>query len=54
METIQMHLSEKQKYFSDFFCAFFKSTLNFERSKKRVILITYVFLNLRTPENVIR
>ena len=54
MQTIQMHLSEKQKHFSQYFCAFSKSTLNFEHSKKRVILITYVFLNLRTPENVIR
>ena len=30
METIQMHLSQKQKYFSQFFSAFFKSALNFE------------------------
>ena len=53
-QHIQMHLSEKQKYFSEFFCAFFKSTLNFEYSKKKVILITYVFLDLWTPKNVIR
>ena len=30
METIQMDLSQKQKYFSQFFSAFFKSALNFE------------------------
>ena len=30
METIQMHLSQKQKYFSQFFSAFFKLALNLE------------------------
>ena len=28
-QHIQMHLSRKQKEFSELFCAFFKSTLNF-------------------------
>ena len=31
MPPIQVHLSEKQKTFSQLFCAFLKSTLNFER-----------------------
>ena len=35
MQTIQMHLSEKQKTFSQFLCAFFKSTSNFEHFKKK-------------------
>ena len=35
METIQMHLWPKQKTFSEFFCAFFKSTSNFEHFKKK-------------------
>ena len=35
METIQMHLSEKQKSFSQFFCAFFKSTSTFEHFQKK-------------------
>ena len=30
MQTIQMHLSQKQKVFSQFFAAFFESPLNFE------------------------
>ena len=30
METIQMHLSQKQNKFSQFFSAFFESELNFE------------------------
>ena len=34
-EPIQMQLSRKQKTFSEFFCAFLKSTLNFEHSQKK-------------------
>ena len=34
MQTIQMHLSEKQKPFSEFLCAFFKSTSNSEHFQK--------------------
>ena len=50
MQTIQMHLSEKQKSFSDVFCSFFKSTLNFEHFQKKVTLIGYVFRNLQPPK----
>ena len=35
MHTIQMHLSQKQKIFSGFFSAFFKSALNFEHFQKK-------------------
>ena len=31
MQTVQMHLSEKQKIFPHFFSPFFESALNFER-----------------------
>ena len=34
-EAIQILLSQKQKTFSEFFSAFFKSTLNFEHSRKK-------------------
>ena len=34
-QPIQMQLSRKQKTFSEFFCAFLKSTLNFEHSQKK-------------------
>ena len=34
-QAIQILLSEKQKAFSQFFSAFFKSTLNFEHSRKK-------------------
>ena len=35
MQTIQMHLSQKPKIFSEFFCTFFESTLNFEHFQKK-------------------
>ena len=35
METIQMHLSQKQKIFSEFFSAFFESALIYEHFQKR-------------------
>ena len=54
MQTIQMHLSEKQKKFSDFFSAFFKSTSNFEHFQTNMTLKAYVFPKLRTPKNVVR
>ena len=34
-QAIQILSSEKQKPFSQFFSAFFKSTLNFEHSRKK-------------------
>ena len=35
MQTIQMHLSQKQKIFFEFFSAFFESTLIYEHFQKR-------------------
>ena len=35
MQTIQMHLSQKQNVFSQFFLAFFESALYFEHFKKK-------------------
>ena len=54
MQTIQMHLTEKQKPFSKFLCAFFKSTLNFEHFQKTMTLMAYVFSKLQTPKDVVR
>ena len=54
MHTIQMHLSQKQKIFSEFFSAFFKSALNFEQFQKKMTLIAYVFPKLTTTKNVLR
>ena len=35
MQTIQMHLSQKQNIFSQFFSVFFESALNFEHFQKK-------------------
>ena len=54
MHTIQMHLSHKEKIFSQFFAAFFESALNFEHFQKKMTLIAYVFPKLPTTKNVLR
>ena len=54
MQTIQMHLSQKQKIFSDFFPAFFKSAINLEHFQKEMTLIAYVFPKLPTTKHVLR
>ena len=43
MPTIQMHLSQKQKIYSEFFSGFFESALNSEHFQKKMTLIAYVF-----------
>ena len=54
MQTIQMHLSQKQNIFPPFFGAFFESALNFEHFQKKMTLIAYVFPKLPTTKNVHR
>ena len=54
MQTIKMHLSEKQKIFSQFFSVFFESALNFEHFQKKMTLIAYVFPKLPTTKDVLR
>ena len=54
MQTIQMHLSEKEKNFSEYFFAFLKSTSNFEHFQKKMTRIAYEFPKLGTPKNVVR
>ena len=53
MQTIEMHLSQKQKNLSDFFYLFFESALNFEHFQKNMTLIAYVFPNLPTTKAVL-
>ena len=53
METIQMHLSQKPKIFSQLLCAFFEFVLNFENFQKKTTLIAYVFLKLPTTKDVL-
>ena len=54
MQTIQMDLSQKQDTFSQFFCAFFESALNFEVFQKKMTLISSVFPKLLTTKDVLR
>ena len=54
MQTIQMHLSQKQKVFSEFFTAFFEFALNFEYFQKKMTLIAYVVPKLPTTKHVRR
>ena len=54
MQTIQMHLSQKQKIFSQSFSAFFESALNFKHFQKKMTLIAYVFPKLPTTKHVLR
>ena len=54
METIQMHLSQKQKIFSEFFSVIFESALNFQYFQKTMTLIAYVFPKLPTTKDVLR
>ena len=51
-----MELSKKQKNFPQFFFffAFLKSSLNFEHFQKKMTLIADVFLELRTPKDMVR
>ena len=46
--SIQMQLSQKQKTFSQFFPAFFESSLIFVCFEKKMTLAPFVFLKLRT------
>ena len=48
-----MHLSQKQKIFSEFFSAFFESPLNSEHFQKKMTLIAYVFPKLPTTKDVL-
>ena len=54
MQTIHMHLSQKENTFSEFFSAFFESALNFEHFQKKITLIAYVFPKLPTTKYVLR
>ena len=53
LQPIQILLSQKQKTFSEFFCAFLKSTLNFEHFQKKTKLIADVFPKLPSTKIVI-
>ena len=54
MQTIQMHLSQKPKIFSELFWTFFEFVLNLEHFQKKMTLIAYVFPKLPTTKDVLR
>ena len=51
MQTIQMHLSQKQNIFSEFFSAFFEYALNLAHFQNKMTLIAYVFPKLPTTKD---
>ena len=51
MHTIQMHLPQKEKIFSEFFSAFFESALNSEHFQKKRTFIAYILPKLPTTKN---
>ena len=51
MHTIQMHFSQKENIFSQFFSEFFESSLNSEHFQKKMTLIAYVFPKFPTAKN---
>ena len=53
MHTIQIHFSQNENIFSQFFSAFFESALNSEHFQKKMTLIAYVFPKLPTTKNVL-
>ena len=53
METMQMHLSQKEGVFSALFSPFSKSILNFEHFEKNMTLIAFVFPKLQTWKGVV-
>ena len=53
-QPIQVHLSHKQKTFSEFFSPFLKSTSNFEHFRKQMTLIADLFPKYPSPKKVIR
>ena len=53
-QPIRIHLSQKQKTFSQFGSAFLKSTLNFEHFQKKINLVADVFSKLPSPKKVTR
>ena len=54
MQTIQVHLSQKQNIFSEFFSECFESILSFELFPQKLTLIAYVFPKFSAPKDVLR
>ena len=53
-QPIQMHLSRKQKTFSELFPQVLKFRLNIEHFQKKITLIANVYRKLPSSKNVVR
>ena len=53
-QLIQMQLPQKQRFFSNFFSAFLRSSLNFEHFQKKITLIADAFPQFWTPKSMVR
>ena len=53
MQTIPMHLTQKQNIFSEFFSAFFMPVLSFKHFRKKMNLIASVLPKLPTSKDVV-
>ena len=51
---IEMQWSQKQKYFSQFFAAFFKSRLNFKHFSSKDYPHRFFIFEVKDSENVVR
>ena len=50
-QPIQMQLSQKQKSFSQFFCAILKSMLNFKHFLKKDVPHSWIITRIPGPKN---
>ena len=54
MQTIQMHLLQKQNIFSQLFSGVLEFALNFQYFQKKMTLIAYLFPKLPTTKHLLR
>ena len=52
-QTMQMQLSQKLNFFSDFLAQLLKPISNFKHFQKKVTLIAYAFPKLETAKDVV-
>ena len=54
LRHIKVQLSHKLKIFCDFFLHFLNSDSIYKIFRKKITLLSDVFMNLQTPKNVVR
>ena len=53
-QRIQMQLSQKQKTFSEFVSAIWRTRLIFEHFQRKMTIIADAFTKLQTPKNMVK